>query len=600
MNVMEIEQLGPYRIERTIGRGGMGTVFAAVDENTQQRAAVKVLAPALASDETFCSRFISEIESLKKLTHPNIVQLFGYGQHEGHLFYAMEMVDGKNLQEEIQDGRRFQWREVARIGIEVCKALKHAHDCGVIHRDLKPANLLLDEEDCVKLTDFGIARLFGATHLTTVGDVLGTVDYMAPEQAMGQAVTPRCDLYSLGSVLYALLAGRPPFRSDSMPRILQMLQFDEPVPIGRRVAETPAELDRIIMQLLSKDPEERIPTPKAVARRLEAMIRALSIDKDDAEAAGDETSSDDGAGASVVPISEQETVAPPPDGIAPSAPPTEPTPFDVTGVWQGEEPADEEPETPLQETPAPESHFTTVEEARRRAEELRAEQEKDRFLWPKMAGTAVVVALIVLAAWYALRPLSADRLHQRIEAAAEEGSIEQLAEAENDIRRFIERFPDDPRREEVEDYLEQIELDRLDRNFQRRARRQITADSHSAVEQAYLEAVHLAAANPEAAAVKLAAIVDVYGDQNDAPEITQQCVALARRRLAQLRESIDRFGAEHAAELMQRLDEADRLQGTDPDAADAIRRGIIELYADKPWAGDAIRRAREALGRDAS
>ena len=162
MSDLPIKKLGPYTIEGIVGRGGMGSVYAGTHEETGENAAIKVLAPAMASDETFRERFIAEIESLKTLNHPNIVTLHGYGEYEGHLYYAMELVDGTNLDEELRRGRRFHWREVTQYGLDISRALKHAHDHGVIHRDLKPANLLLDrKDDQLKLTDFGIAKLFG-------------------------------------------------------------------------------------------------------------------------------------------------------------------------------------------------------------------------------------------------------------------------------------------------------------------------------------------------------------------------------------------------------------------------------------------------------
>ncbi len=197
---MEIERLGPYEIVGTLGRGGMGAVYKAIHHETREPAAVKLLSADLAGEEGFRSRFEAEIETLRKLRHPNIVRLFGFGEQEGLLFYAMELVDGNSLEEELRRGRRFDWREVTRIGIETCRALRHAHDRGVIHRDIKPGNLLLAADGSVKLSDFGIARLFGYSRLTTVGNVLGTAEYMAPEQAAGQPVDARADLYSLGAL----------------------------------------------------------------------------------------------------------------------------------------------------------------------------------------------------------------------------------------------------------------------------------------------------------------------------------------------------------------------------------------------------------------
>ncbi len=209
-----IEQLGPYRIERLLGRGGMGTVYAGVHLETGQRAAIKSLSVAVADDSNLRERFLTEIETLKKLKHPNIVQLYGDGEQDGHLFYVMELVEGQTLQEELQTGHRFDWQEVTTITIEVCQALKHAHDRGVIHRDLKPGNLLRTTDGHIKLSDFGIAKLFGATHLTVAGSVVGTADYMAPEQAEGKPITARTDLYSLGALMFTLLARRPPFHGS--------------------------------------------------------------------------------------------------------------------------------------------------------------------------------------------------------------------------------------------------------------------------------------------------------------------------------------------------------------------------------------------------
>ncbi len=204
------------------------------------------------------------------------MRLFGYGEQDGLLFYGMELVKGTSLEDELQASRRFDWREVTRIGIQMSRALKHAHDSGVIHRDIKPANLLITPEGEVKLSDFGIAKLFGATGLTADGGVLGTAEYMAPEQAEGRTATHRSDLYSLGGVLYALVAGRPPFRAKSIPEMLQLQRFAEPDPLRRYCHDVPEELASIVAQLLEKDPEKRIPSAMILARRLEAMEHGLS------------------------------------------------------------------------------------------------------------------------------------------------------------------------------------------------------------------------------------------------------------------------------------------------------------------------------------
>ncbi len=274
---MQLEQLGPYKIGRRVGRGGMGTVYAGIALESGEPAAIKVLSAAMAREEGFRERFEAEIESLRKLNHPNIVRLFGFGEQDGHLFYAMELVEGHSLEEELQSGRVFDWRETTELTIQACRALKHAHDRGVIHRDIKPANLLLANDGTLKLSDFGIAKLFGNTGMTADGGVLGTAEYMAPEQADGRPVSHRCDLYSLGGVMYALLARRPPFRATSLLEMLQLQRFAEPEPVRRFNSDIPAELDTIISLLLEKEPEKRIPTAMVLSRRLEAMRHGLSV-----------------------------------------------------------------------------------------------------------------------------------------------------------------------------------------------------------------------------------------------------------------------------------------------------------------------------------
>ncbi len=223
---MQIERLGPYQIVGKLGRGGMGTVFEGVNLETGEPAAVKLLSAALAEEEGFRGRFEAEIETLRKLNHPNIVRLFGFGEDDTRLFYAMELIDGNSLEEELGRGRRFDWREVVRMVIEICRALRHAHDRGVIHRDLKPGNLLLTTGGQVKLSDFGIARLFGNTRITSAGSVLGTAEYMSPEQAAGKPVDQRSDLYSLGAVMYVLLARCPVFRGNSLGEVIYKQQYE--------------------------------------------------------------------------------------------------------------------------------------------------------------------------------------------------------------------------------------------------------------------------------------------------------------------------------------------------------------------------------------
>jgi serine/threonine-protein kinase len=271
---MHPEQVGPWRIERRLGTGGMGNVYLGTHTQTGEQAAVKVLPGSIAREEGFAERFSREIQALSQLSNRHVVAFLQNGVCEdGTLFYAMEYVDGPTLTAEIQSRKRLPWREVLDLALQAATALKAAHDAGVIHRDLKPSNLMLTRDRVLKLADFGVASLFASSRLTQAGSVIGTAEYMSPEQARGQRATPRSDLYSLGAVLYAMLTGRPPFSGATTGEILQKhqySQFDRP---GLYVPGIPRLLEELVCQLLEKDSAKRPPDALVVMRRLE-QIRA--------------------------------------------------------------------------------------------------------------------------------------------------------------------------------------------------------------------------------------------------------------------------------------------------------------------------------------
>jgi serine/threonine-protein kinase len=253
----------------------MGRVYLAQEELTGKQAALKILAAELAQDAGFLHRFQREIQTLSTLDHPNIVHFYESGFENGMYFYAMEYVEGEGLDRILDEKGRLPWRDVLDIALQVCPALKHAHDHGIIHRDIKPANLLRTAAGMVKLTDFGIAKVFAGTHLTATGGVVGTAEYLSPEQAAGKPVSKRSDLYSLGVVLYTLLTGRAPFEGATFLELLhkhRYAQFDPPRNI---VVEMPYELDEIVCELLAKEPDKRPPDALVLAKRLEVLRRKL-------------------------------------------------------------------------------------------------------------------------------------------------------------------------------------------------------------------------------------------------------------------------------------------------------------------------------------
>jgi serine/threonine-protein kinase len=276
VNSMIGERLGNWIIDKELGRGGMGRVYLAHEAPPGNRqAAVKLLAAELAQEVGFQHRFQREIEALSQLDHPNIVKLYDAGAYKDVPFYAMEYIEGETFEDLLLARGRLPWKEVLDMALQVCPALKHAHDRGIIHRDLKPPNLLRTPAGVVKLTDFGIAKVFSSTHLTAEGGIVGTAEFLSPEQAAGKPVTKRSDLYSLGVVLYTLLTGHTPFEGETIVDLLhkhRFAQFDRP---QERVPNLPHEIDAVVCELLEKDPARRPADALVLQRKLESIHRKL-------------------------------------------------------------------------------------------------------------------------------------------------------------------------------------------------------------------------------------------------------------------------------------------------------------------------------------
>lgn len=270
-------QIGPYIISEEIGAGGMGTVYLAHHGETNEVAALKVLPSSMAREPGFVARFDREIESLRRLSNPHIVKFLESGNDQDTYYFAMEYIDGETLAALLKREKRLPWKQVVEIGVQICSALKSAHDMGIIHRDLKPSNLLIDDAGVVKLTDFGIAQVFATSKLTATGGIVGTAEYMSPEQADGRRATRQSDLYSLGAVLYTIVTGRTPFSGATSVEVIQKHkygQFDRPSLI---VPEIPSWLEVIICRLLEKDPEKRYPDAFVLSRQLQQVVQKVEL-----------------------------------------------------------------------------------------------------------------------------------------------------------------------------------------------------------------------------------------------------------------------------------------------------------------------------------
>lgn len=266
-------RLGAYEIAGVIGRGGMGIVLKGLDPALHRYVAIKVLAPDLAVNGAARKRFSREAQAAAAVVHENVIEIYGVADDAGLPYIVMSYIRGTPLQRRLDDEGPLQLVEVLRIGMQVAAGLSAAHAQGLVHRDVKPANILLaDGVERVKLTDFGLARATDDATLTRSGIIAGTPQYMSPEQARGDSIDHRSDLFSLGSVLYAMCTGRPPFRAPTPFGVLARITNDAPTPIRDINSEIPDWLSNIILQLLAKHPEDRFASATEVAQLLEACL----------------------------------------------------------------------------------------------------------------------------------------------------------------------------------------------------------------------------------------------------------------------------------------------------------------------------------------
>lgn len=266
----------PFEIIEQIGEGGMGVVYRARYVVNGRQVALKML-PSDVTDKTALARFERELEVLKTLRHANIVRCFGGVCEDKRRFYAMELLEGGSLEDQLRLKGRFAWEQVIYYGLQMCAALECSHQKGVVHRDIKPSNFLLTPTGQLKLSDFGLASVMASRKITAAGKTAGTFLYMAPEQIRGQEITPRTDLYALGCVLYELLTGQVPFIGDSPGTTLHLHCYSAPVRPSEKALDCPVQLERIILRLLEKDPADRPPSAGAVAKELRSVNQTVTV-----------------------------------------------------------------------------------------------------------------------------------------------------------------------------------------------------------------------------------------------------------------------------------------------------------------------------------
>ena len=265
---------GRYELGASLGAGGMATVWQATDRLLGRQVAVKVLREQYAVDPSFLARFQREARHAASVSDPRIVTVFDCGVDGGAPFIVMELVSGRTLRQVLDQARVLPAGEAVSVAAETCAALEVAHAAGLVHRDVKPANVLVTSGGQVKVLDFGIARMAHSAGLTQTGTLIGTAEYLSPEQGAGQPAGPPADLYAVGCVLYEMLTGTPPFTADSPAGLVYRHVHDQPVPPSARRQGLPPQVDGLVLRLLAKDPAARPGTAAAARAALLAAVSA--------------------------------------------------------------------------------------------------------------------------------------------------------------------------------------------------------------------------------------------------------------------------------------------------------------------------------------
>ena len=610
---LDFEVIGPYKIIRVLGQGGMGTVYHGVHSKSNDSVAVKVIAANMAQHQRFRRRFDLEIETLLKLKHPNIAKLIGAGEVKGLLFYSMEYVDGENLQQQLRREKKIGWERVVDIAIEVCSALKHAHDFGVIHRDLKPANLMINSQGNVKLTDFGIAKVFGAVESTAEGAVLGTADFMPPEQAEGKPVSVRSDLYSLGSICYAAISGRAPFVGKNIPEILFNVRYGAMKPLASLEPTVPKELCDLVDELLRREPSMRPPTGLVVGNRLQALRVGLAMrareklaNKTEVRNLKEMTSIDMNDDSSL--LHEVKSISPHESTVAGATQYSQSSNQDrtndsgpsIAGPDDNTQIARSNSAFDLSEQPSGiehvgKTHFTEIQDDDRRRLTTHFAEHEQMSAWTQWLSIGGLIATLIACGfgifWLSRAP-SANKLYQEIAVAMEATDDEQLLATEPIADRFKALYPNDPRLPEVEVMLREIESVRSIRQMQRKAKRG-GSDQLDAVEQAFLECINAQSIDTVIAERKLHALATVFSANEKLTARQRQIVELAKRMADKIENEVKPSRHPAIESLMEQMVWAEANLG--PTTRAAWLKGLVELFEDKTWAREIVASAKLKL-----
>ena len=530
---MENRSIGPFELEDQLGAGGMGVVYRAKYTKTGQRVALKVLSPGLQEDEKLIARFTRELEILKKLKHPNIVQCYGGGRLGAQRFYAMELVEGGSLSELLKRKGKFDWQQVIEYGIQICAALEHAHENGVVHRDLKPANLMLDKTGKIKLADFGLARISDATALTAAGKTLGTFAYMAPEQISGSSpITAKTDLYAFGVVLYELVTGKTPFQTETTAELLMQHLTKKPPRVCTEVLDCPIWLERVILNLMEKEPDKRPRDALAVEQSLREVNEKVAHNVSVAEHA----------------------VTGEPTGIA------------VSTVGD-------------------------VDIAKNLLKRKKKKKADTSPIYEQTWFLATCLGVLVCFVTFMMWPRSEERLFALAQEKMKSDKVEDREFAKSEyLEEMVRRFPDGKHAVEAKAFIDELETDRVEKVLMVKLAK--NTELKEEVERLFKKAYEYEQFGDRVKALEqYNSLATLYSDEK-----TAKVRNIARRRAAVLEKSGAQSAAERLEQLANMLKKADTLAlNGNPVDARAIWRSLIALYAENKEVEQLVKYAEARL-----
>ncbi|TWU13993.1 Serine/threonine-protein kinase PknB [Symmachiella macrocystis] len=526
-------RLGPFELKKQIGAGGMGVVYSAIYTKNGKKVALKLLPADLNEDIRLVKRFERELKVLQKMRHKNIVLCFGGGRKGAQKFYAMEYVDGGSMADLIRKKGRLTWEETIDYSLQLCAALEHAHDHGVVHRDLKPANLFLTKKGMLKLGDFGLARTNDATQLTAAGKTMGTFAYMSPEQICGKPpISHKTDLYAMGCVMFEMLTGKPPFMSDNPATLFHMHLSEQPPRVRAENMDCPIWLESVVQDLLAKPVDNRPLDALAVATQLE-MVR---------EKVAKQTSILENQ------ATEKATVA---GGDIDTA---------------------------------------VAKDLLRRKKKKKRKPQLDTPIFEKTWFLVGALALLLLVVTYAVWPESPKQMFAKAEALMKTGeSVDQRKALKDYLLPLAQEYPNEEFSPQVLVYIDEVEMRKAEESILTRSKVGLT-EPKSEAERLYVRAYEFEQFGDRISALERYQSIVKILDEND--ETARPFVNLSHRQIKKI-ESGDTN--DNRVELVRdALDRADNLYlNGETIKAKGVWKSVIALYQDNRELAPLVQRARD-------